>query len=211
MHDESTLIDALRRGDEAAFRGFVMKHHAGLVRVARGYVGSNAVAEEVAQDTWLAAITGLPSFEGRSSIKTWLYRIVINKAQTRGQREARFVPIDFTVGVDEYPSTQTHHQTGNRQTRFHWRTPPNDWGGLPESIVESAETRQLIEQAMTELPSAQRMVMTMRDLDGLTSSEVCELLGISEANQRVLLHRARGRVRLALDSHFMALADGKKV
>lgn len=199
---EAELVDSLRRGDEATFRIVVNKYHSGLVRVARGYVPSAAVAEEVVQDTWLAVIKGLDSFEGRSSFKSWLFRILINKAQTRGAREARSVPVDFSLGVDDYSTDLTHHSSGNRNVRFHWRTHPNAWSELPEALFDEQETRTKVEQSIEDLPAAQRLVITMRGLEGLEPAEVCDLLGISEANQRVLLHRARTQVRAKLDSHF---------
>ncbi len=209
--DEQMLVDALRRGDEAAFATLVERHHASMVRVAGLYARSRDVAEEVAQETWLAVCQGLDRFEGRSSLKTWLFRILTNRARTRGAREARCVPFSTLAGRacegDDDPdelAVDPSRFLGPDHPRWpgHWATPPRSWGESPETRLENAETRDVIAAAIAALPPSQREVMTLRDIEGLGSEEVCGLLGIAEGNQRVLLHRARSKVRAALERVF---------
>jgi RNA polymerase sigma-70 factor (ECF subfamily) len=199
--DEIWLLDALRRGDEAAFLSLVTMHYAAMLRLAQIYVGARAVAEEVIQETWLGVLQGLDRFEGRSSLKTWIFRILLNRARTRAQRENRTIPFSAlasdtelfepAVEPDAFRPPGDHYPGG-------WLTPPAAWDSLPEERLLSQETRQHIDEALTTLPPAQREVITLRDIDGWSANEVCDYLGISEANQRVLLHRARSRVRRAL-------------
>ena len=185
------LIDRLRQGEEAAFRELFDAHHAMLVRLASAYVKSPAVAEEVAQDTWAAVIDALPSFEGRSSLKTWIARIAINRAKTRAQRDGRQVPLDD----EEPPSSQD-----DRFGRFgQFKRPPADLGN-PESLLLNQEVRVAIEKCLEGLPAQQRAIVTLRDLEGWSSEEVCNVLGLSESNQRVVLHRGRSRLRAALEA-----------
>ena len=199
--DETALVEALRRGDEAAFLALVTMHYAAMLRLAQMYVDSRAVAEEVIQETWLGVLQGLDRFEGRSSLKTWIFRILLNRARTRAQREHRTIPFSALS-----PETETFEpavepdafRPPGDQYPGGWLTPPAGWDSLPEERLLSQETRQHIETALTTLPPAQREVITLRDMDGWSASEVCDYLGISEANQRVLLHRARSRVRHAL-------------
>lgn len=202
--DETALLEALRRGDEAAFLALVTMHYAAMLRLALMYVGSRAVAEEVIQETWLGVLQGLDRFEGRSSLKTWIFRILLNRARTRAQRENRTIPFSALVtdaGSDEPAVDPAAFRPPGDQYAGGWLTPPTGWDTLPEERLLSRETRQQIDAALTTLPPAQREVITLRDVDGWSASEVCDYLGISEANQRVLLHRARSRVRRALASY----------
>lgn len=182
------------------FRSVVTRHHASLVRVARPYVSSIAVAEEVAQETWIAAISGLDQFQGRSSFQTWLYRILLNTARRRGARDARTTPV---ANLDDGASVDASrfHRQGHPDER-HWRVAPSDWTRLPGRVIESRDTRLAIGDAIDQLPTRQREVIMLSDVHGLTAVEVCELLGLSEGNQRVLLHRARSKVRASLESRF---------
>lgn len=187
--DEEELIARLRAGDERAFGELVDRYHASMLRVASTFVPSRAVAEEVVQDTWLGVVRGLPRFEGRSSLKTWIFRILVNRARTTGAREPRFVPLDpgENLGSDRF------HPAGT------WREPPAVWSDAIEDRLAAPEIAARIREVVEGLPESQRQVVTLRDIEGLTSGEVCEVLGISEGNQRVLLHRARTRVRAALE------------
>ena len=183
------LLDRLRDGDEAAFRELFDAHHAMLVRLATAYVKSPSVAEEIAQDTWAAVLDALPSFEGRSSLKTWIARIAINRAKTRAQRDGRQVPLED----DEPPSSDDRF---GRLGQFKRRPTTFD---SPESLLADRQIRAAIERGLEELPPQQRAIVTMRDLEGFSSEEVCNVLGLSESNQRVLLHRGRGRLRAVLE------------
>lgn len=206
MAEEAELVGALRRGDEDAFRRVVTMYHAALVRTARCYVGSQASAEEVAQDTWVAVIRGIDRFGSRSTFKTWLFHIAVNQARTRALREARSVPLAITD--DDAPSVPASRFLASDHPRWprHWHTEPTDWGELPEQVVDADATRELVEATIATMPALQRQVITMRDIDGLSADEVCEILGISGANQRVLLHRARSKVRARLEDHFEGVA-----
>jgi RNA polymerase sigma-70 factor (ECF subfamily) len=205
--DELRLVEALRAGDEAAFVALVDAHHASLVRLAMAYVGDRAVAEEVAQETWIGVLRGLDRFEGRSSLKTWLFRILTNRAKTRGQREGRSIPFSALAAAEaesDEPAVDPERflPPDHAQWPGHWASPPSDWGGSPEKRLLSDETLGLIRATVELLPPAQRQVIILRDIDGWGSHEVCDLLEISEANQRVLLHRARSKVRQALERYF---------
>jgi RNA polymerase sigma-70 factor (ECF subfamily) len=204
--DDRELVDALRAGEERAFAALVERHGPTMLRVAMLYVRNRAVAEEVVQDAWLGALAGLDRFEGRSSLKTWLFRILTNTALTRAQREGRSVPFSSLAGDDDdegSPSVDadrflpTDHRWAN-----HWASSPTRFDTLPESRLLSSETVAVTQAAIAALPEAQRAVITMRDIVGCSSEEVCEQLSVSEANQRVLLHRARSKVRQALEQHF---------
>lgn len=191
---DAQLLAALRRGDESAFAWLLDTYHTSLVRLARLYVSSAAVAEEVVQEAWLGVLTGLSSFEGRSSFKTWLYRILINRAKTRGEREGRSIP--FSALGDEEPAVEP----SRFDQRGHWTAPvpPND---TPEKVLLSSETTSALMRAIDELPSNYRAVVLLRDIEECSSEEACNILGVSESNQRVLLHRARARLRAALEKH----------
>ena len=192
--DERELVAALRSGDESAFLGLVERHHGAMIRVAQCHVGSRAVAEEVAQETWLCLLQGLDRFEGRSSLKTWLFRIVANTAKTRGMREARSVPFSALAGDDE--SAVDPDRFLGPDTRF-----PGHWAVPPEGRVLAGEALDVIAQAIERLPAAQRTVISLRDIQGLSAEEVRNALDLTETNQRVLLHRARSKVRSALEEY----------
>jgi RNA polymerase sigma-70 factor, ECF subfamily len=199
--DEQRLLSALKAGDEAAFAELVDRYHAGLVRLAMSYVRSRAVAEEVAQETWLGVIRGISRFEGRSSLRTWITRILINQAKTRALRERRSVPLSSLAGeLDDGPAVDPD-RFRNPQHPGAWSDPPQDWAGLPEERLLGAETRAKVLEAIEQLPPMQRQVITLRDVQGWDSAAVRDLLELSEVNQRVLLHRARSRVRAALEQY----------
>jgi RNA polymerase sigma-70 factor (ECF subfamily) len=200
MDSDQELVDRLRAGDEDAFAELVRRYHRLMLRVARGYVRTDAVAEEVVQEAWLAVLRGLERFEGRSSFKTWLLRIVANRAMTSGVKEARSVPfasLEDDEADEPSVAPERFHPAGEPGAGA-WSAPPEPW---PEDRVLAAETRAVIEQAIDELPGLQRAVVSMRDIEGWSSEEVQEALGITAANQRVLLHRGRQRVRAALDAY----------
>jgi RNA polymerase sigma-70 factor (ECF subfamily) len=207
--DDVRLIDALKRRDEAAFVALVSRYQGPLFRLAMVYAGSRAVAEEIVQETWLGVLKGLETFEGRASFRTWLFRILVNRARTRAEREGRTIPIsalaDAESRLDEAAVPADRFlDAGHPEWPFHWAVPPVSWGGSPEAQLLSRETLGLIERAIAGLPPAQRAVITLRDVDGCSGEEACNVLGISETNQRVLLHRARSRVRAALERHLDA-------
>jgi RNA polymerase sigma-70 factor, ECF subfamily len=188
---DQQLLGRLRAGDPDAFAALVRRYQRLMLRVARGYVRTDAVAEEVVQEAWLAVVRGLERFEGRSSFKTWLLRIVTNRAMTQGAREARSIPIEPSVSAD-------HFVPEGEPGAGAWSTPPEPW---PEDQLLADETRAVIERAIEELPAMQRAVVSMRDIEGMSSEEVQEALEITAANQRVLLHRGRQKVREALAAY----------
>lgn len=203
--DDQQIVAALRRGDEETFSHLIGQHHASLVRLAMIYVGERAVAEEVAQDTWLAVFTGLDRFEARSSLKTWIFTILTNQAKTRGKRESRYLPFSAFDDVDaDEPAVEPERFEQGGQWPGHWARPPRNWDESPEHSLLAGEARTVISSAVAELPANQREVITLRDIEGWSSAEVRTLLGLSEANQRVLLHRARSRVRSAVERYFDA-------
>jgi RNA polymerase sigma-70 factor, ECF subfamily len=202
---EAALIARLRAGDERAFDDVVTRFYPSMLAVARGYVRSRAVAEEVVQEAWLGVLNGLDRFEGRSSLRTWVLRIVANTAQTRGVREARVVPESSLGSEGDEPAVERERFRGATDPfPGHWWSYPTDWRTVPESKLLSQETLDVVKTAIDELPEPQRTVITMRDVAGCDSDEVCATLEISEGNQRVLLHRARARVRTALERHLDA-------
>jgi RNA polymerase sigma-70 factor, ECF subfamily len=197
---DAALLAALRAGDAQAFARLVDRHHAALVRVARQYVATREAAEDVAQDAWLGLLRGLDAFEGRSSLRTYLFRIVMNLARTRGVRETRSAPFS-SLGRDD------EHGPAVDPERFvqapavgagHWISPIRPWGASAEQIALSDEALQIVHDAIAELPETQRRVITLRDVEGFDADEVCDLLELSEGNQRVLLHRARTKLRQTL-------------
>jgi RNA polymerase sigma-70 factor, ECF subfamily len=201
--EELHLLEALRAGNERAFRQLVEEYHASMLRLALGLVRNRAVAEEVVQETWLGVLNGLDRFEGRSSLKTWVFRILTNRAKTRAQREGRTVPFSALLELgDDGPSVEPERFLGpDHRWAGHWAANPGRWETAPEPHLLAGETRALIDKAIAELPPAQRTVITLRDVEGFSSEEVCNVLDISETNQRVLLHRARSKVRAALEEH----------
>jgi RNA polymerase sigma-70 factor (ECF subfamily) len=204
---EVETLRALREGDEHAFRALVDAYYPSLLRVALGYVGSRAVAEEVVQETWLGVLRGLDRFEGRSTLKTWIFRILANVASTRAVREARTLPFSALDGVDvDEAAVDADRFLGADDSRWphHWASAPRRLADLPEQRLLATETRAVLSDALAELPPMQRRVVGLRDVEGWSSEEVCELLGLSEVNQRVLLHRGRSRLRAALEHHLHA-------
>ena len=199
---DARLVDGLRRRDDAAFAELMREYGAAMLRVAQMYVSSRAVAEEVVQEAWLAVLKGIDRFEGRSSLKTWIFRILANTAKTRGMREARSVPLS-ALGDDDDASDVDVDRFFGPDARFpgHWSAPPESWAGAPEERLVAGETLQVIEREIERLPPLQAAVITMRDVEGFSAEEVCNSLDISETNQRVLLHRARTKVRRALEEY----------
>jgi RNA polymerase sigma-70 factor (ECF subfamily) len=198
---EPRVVDRLRAGDEGAFEDLVERHHGQMLALARAYVRSPEIAEEVVQETWLAVLNGIDRFEGRSSLKTWMFRILVNTATTRGVREARTMP--FSPLESDGPSIDPDrfHPDGSRDAG-HWRAAPGDWHVLPEAKLISRETVEVVRQAVADLPPRQGQVIAMRDIAGFSPDEVSATLGVSRGNQRILLHRARSSVRAALEAHF---------
>ena len=209
--DDSELVDRLRRGDERAFAEVVSSWSPVMLRVARGHVSTDASCEEIVQETWMAVVRGLGAFEGRSSLRTWVFRILTNLAKTRGVREARSVPMSSWGPADETGPTvdADRFRSSDDQYPHNW-TPvgaPVAWQPGPEQSAVAAETRQLLGGALCELPDRQRTVVTLRDVHGLTSDEVCSLLDLSAANQRVLLHRGRAKLRTVLEDYYRVLEE----
>jgi RNA polymerase sigma-70 factor (ECF subfamily) len=201
--DDLALLERLRSGDELAFLMLVEEHQAAMVRIARMYVSSRAVAEEVVQEAWLGIVKGLERFEGRSSLRTWMYRIVANIAKTRGRAEGRSVPFSSLAGDDDAATGVDPDWFQGASDRFPggWKAFPDDWDAVPEDRLLGRETLARIGQAIDALPPMQAEVIRLRDVLGWTAEEVREALDLSEVNQRVLLHRARSRVRRALDEY----------
>jgi RNA polymerase sigma-70 factor (ECF subfamily) len=201
--EEVELLARLRDGDERAFETLVRGYHGAMLAVARTYVKTHAAAEEVVQDAWLGVLKGLDRFEGRSSLKTWIMRIVVNIARTRGVRDARTVALSALTPEGGEPAVSPDRFCGPDEIfPGHWRSFPGDWRSLPETALLSRETLGVVMRAIEELPATQRTVIRLRDIDGWSADEVCAALEISPVNQRVLLHRARSRVRAALERHF---------
>jgi RNA polymerase sigma-70 factor (ECF subfamily) len=200
--EEIALVVALRAGDGDAFGSLIDRYHSPLLRLAMSYVATKEAAEDVVQETWMAVMAGIDRFEGRSSLKTWIFRILINRAKSAGVREHRSVPFSALDDVEEKdPSVDpSRFQTGTRWAGY-WSTPPHSWAGIPEERLLSAETRAVVEDAIAMLPPMQAAVLTLRDVRGFSAQEACETLGISEANQRVLLHRARSKLRARLEGY----------
>jgi len=204
--NDMQLVEALRAGDEAAFSYLLDHYHNALIRTALLYVSSRAVAEEVAQETWLGVLQGIQRFEGRSSLKTWLFRILMNRAQTRGQREHRSIPFSNFAFADtgaEDPAVEPERFLPASHARWpgHWMQPPRAWDEIPEERFLSQELRAVLLQAIDNLPPQQRQVISLRDIEGWSADEVCNALNLSETNQRVLLHRARSKARHALEQY----------
>jgi RNA polymerase sigma-70 factor, ECF subfamily len=201
---ERDLCAALRRGDESAFSTLVSLYHAPLRRLALSYVRSAAVADEVVQETWLGVIRGIQAFEERSSLKTWVFRILTNTAKTRAERESRVVPLSSVTAGDpggDEPAVDPDRFLDQQHARWpgHWASPPTRWNELPAENLEGRELLSAMKDAIEELPSRQRQVIVLRDVEGWDAEEVCRVLELSEANQRVLLHRARSKVRQTIE------------
>jgi len=202
---DAELLARLRRGDERAFRMLVERYNATMLRVARLHVRDHQAAEEVVQETWLAVVMGLERFEERSTLKTWLFRILTNRAKTRGEREARSVPFSAVAAADaagDDPAVDADRFQGpNDPFPGGWAAPPARWETLPDERLLSQETLRELAEAVEMLPPAQRAVIRLRDIEGWDADEVCDLLGLTHGNQRVLLHRARSKVRAALERY----------
>ena len=204
--DEGALVEALRRGDEAAFAQLVAELNGPLTRLALAHVPSRAVAEDVVGDTWLGVIRGIDDFEGRSSLRTWIFQILLNKARTRGKREKRALPFSSLrrrdpEGRDE-PAVEPSRFEGPRgEYPGHWARPPVEWQA-PEERLATEAARDVMLGAIASLPERQREVLTLRDMLGYSAEEARNALDLSETNQRVLLHRARSKVRAALERYF---------
>jgi RNA polymerase sigma-70 factor (ECF subfamily) len=205
---DADIVRALRAGDESVFAELVDAWSPGLMRMAQMFVRDRAVAEEVVQDTWIAVLRGIDRFEGRSSLKTWVYRILMNTAKTRGKREARSVPFSAAVSDAEPSVDPDRFIDADHRFAGGWMLGPSEWQ-TPEEELLQGETRDAILEAIEQLPDAQRAVITMRDVEGFPAEEVAEALGISDGNQRVLLHRARSKVRAAIEKHLGAIEPNK--
>ncbi len=203
--DDLEQLEALRNGDERAFASLVDRYYGSLLRLAMAYVPSRAVAEEVVQETWVGVLEGLSRFEGRSSLKTWVFRILANRAKTRGKRERRYEPMGLGGDSGDNPEGPPVDPDRFLKSGYfvdHWVSQPNAWEDeTPERILLSKETRAQIEKAIEALPPTQRQVITLRDIEEVSSQEVCNILDITETNQRVLLHRARSKVRRTLEPY----------
>ena len=210
---EAAMIDGLRQGDELVFRELVDRHGAAMLRVARVYARDRALCEEIVQEAWLGVLRGIDRFEGRSSLRTWLARIVANVAKTRATREARAVPFSALApgDVDDEDCSVAPKLFRGPDDRWagHWASPPREWS-RPEHELLSAETRAQIAAAIDDLPESQRAVVTLRDVEGWGAQQVCAALGLSESNQRVLLHRARTKIRHALDGYLSTDTEARQ-
>ncbi|MGZ8625201.1 MAG: RNA polymerase sigma factor [Actinomycetota bacterium] len=199
------LARSLRAGDEAAFMSLVERLQPAMLRIARMYVSTQAVAEEVVQDAWLGVLKGIDAFEGRSSLRTWIFRILVNIAKTRGAREARSAPFSSVWAPDaaDEPAVELDRFLSDGHERWpgHWAAPPASWESVPEERLLSRETLATVAAAIEALPPNQREVIRLRDVLGWSSKEVRNALELSETNQRVLLHRARSKVRRALERY----------
>ena len=201
---DAALVAALRAGDELAFEWLIDHYQRAMLRVAALYVANQSVAEEVVQETWLAVLQSLHRFEGRSTLKTWIIRILSNRGKTRGVREARSFPLSALEQASDEESAMDSacfHPPGHADAGW-WSSYPRSWDDVPEQRLLSHETRSLIDAAIAALPESQRSVISLRDVEGWAAEEVCQILNITENNQRVLLHRARSRVRQALGAYF---------
>jgi RNA polymerase sigma-70 factor, ECF subfamily len=206
---EQDLIQRLRDGDERAFVALLDRYHASLVRLARLYVHDHAEAEEVAQETWLGVLSGIDRFQGRSSLKTWIFHILVNRARTRAHRQGRTVSLEALEDAGTWAAVEPSRFHGPDHPRWpgHWASPPVSWGEAPEQRLLAKETLERVRDAIGLLPSMQAQVLTLRDVQGWSAEEVCELLEISPENQRVLLHRGRSKVRQALEV-YLGAGDG---
>ncbi len=201
---DQVLIERLQSGDENTFVQLVEHYHASMVRIAAIYVNEFAIAEEVVQDTWIAILKGLDRFEGRSSFKTWIFTILSNRAKTRATRENRYVPLELSDEPDDGSINDGRFYPANHPDAGVWAdgSIPHMWDSVPETQLLGQETRSIIFRTIETLSPNQQQVIRLRDVEGFSAEEVCNMLQLSESNQRVLLHRARERVRQALDSYF---------
>jgi RNA polymerase sigma-70 factor, ECF subfamily len=205
------LVAALCRGDADAFATLVDRHSPAMIRVAMAYVPTRAAAEEAVQETWIAVMRGIDGFEGRASLKTWIFRILTNLAMRSGARERRSMPFSALAAAETTTSESSVDldrflPAGHEHFPGHWVIMPARWP-TPEEGLLAGETREVIAAAIAELPPAQRTVIALRDVEGWSAEEVCEALEISAGNQRILLHRARSRVRNAIESYYGAVEE----
>jgi RNA polymerase sigma-70 factor (ECF subfamily) len=203
--EDLQLVQALRAGNEVAFMMLVERYGAAMLRLARMYVPTRAVAEDVVQEAWLGVLKGLDGFQGRSSLRTWIFRILVNTAKTRGQRESRSIPFSSLWAADpeSEPAVEPERfRPAGDPSPHGWLDTPTSWEGVPEDRLLSQETLAHIQASIDGLPPNQREVIRLRDVLGWSSEEVCDALDISATNQRVLLHRARSKVRAALERYF---------
>jgi RNA polymerase sigma-70 factor (ECF subfamily) len=203
--DDAALLTRLRDGDEAAFNQLVDRYYALTLHVVRSYVRTESVAEEVVQDAWIGVIQGLQRFEGRSSLKNWIVRIAINKARTRGAREARSLPFSSQVHADDDGIDPSVFRGPDDAFPGHWTSYPRTWRSLPDEATVMHETLSVVREAIEALPAMQRLVLTLRDVEGWESGEIATTLGLTNSNERILLHRGRTKVRAVLERH---LTDG---
>jgi len=203
---DADMIERLLAGDETTFMMLVDQNQPAMLRLAQMYVSSRAVAEEVVQEAWIGILKGLPMFEGRSSLRTWMYKIVTNVAKTRGVREGRSLPFSALVGEHDDPVDPSWFQGSDDPFPGGWRTFPDDWRGIPEDRLLGRETLDHISRALDGMPPMQAEVVRLRDVHGWSSDEVCNALDLTETNQRVLLHRGRSRIRRDLDAY---LSEGR--
>jgi RNA polymerase sigma-70 factor (ECF subfamily) len=194
--DDAQIVLRLRAGDEDAFRELVRKLHRALQKVAQAFVASPEAAEEVVQDTWVAVVSQIDRFEERSTLRTWIGSILVNLAKTRGVRDKRTTPFSSLSPEEADPVEPERFGASG-----FWSLPPKRWDDAPEALLLRKEAREAIEKELSGLPAAQRTVVVLRDLEGWSSEEVCNVLGVSETNQRVLLHRGRQRLRAALERY----------
>ena len=199
---ETELVAALRDRDNDAFTYLIDRYHAPLTRLALAHVPSRAIADEVVQETWIGVLRGIERFEGRSSLSTWMFRILLNIARTRGVKEHRSIPFAALSKSDDEPAVTPERFYASGVNASHWSSVPFAWHHLPEDRLLAAETMAQLEHILSELPPQQREVLAMRDILGLSSEEICNALDITETNQRVLLHRARSKTRAALEQYF---------
>jgi RNA polymerase sigma-70 factor (ECF subfamily) len=208
--EDRRLVEALCRGDGEAFAALVDRHSAAMIRVASAFVPNRAAAEEAVQETWIAVMRGIDGFEGRSSLKTWIFRILTNVAMRAGARERRSVPFSALAQGEDTgePAVDPDRFLPADHELFagHWAIMPTHWP-TPEEGLLAGEARDVIARAIGELPPAQRTVIALRDVEGWTSEEVVEALEISPGNQRILLHRARSRVRTAIEAYYGAVLE----
>jgi RNA polymerase sigma-70 factor (ECF subfamily) len=205
----------LREGDESAFTALVDRYHGAMLRVARGFVHDHATAEEVVQDAWMGVLRGLGSFEGRSSLHSWIFAIVVNRAKTKAVREARSTPFS-ALAAEEASGSQPAVDPGRFRGHDvewpgHWAEPPRPWSENPEARLLQGETMAHIERVLEALPPAQRSVITLRDFAGYDAPAICNALGISETNMRVLLHRARSKVRGQLERYLAESPESSEI
>jgi RNA polymerase sigma-70 factor (ECF subfamily) len=204
--DEQTVA-ALRAGDEQVFRELFERSYPAMKHIARGYVASDAVADEVVQETWMAILTGIDRFRGRSALSTWMFSILANQAKTHSTRERRSLPLSSVAsGEAEGPAVDPDRfQKDDEAWPGHWATPPRPWQ-KPERRLLSLETREQLKEGLAQLPERQRLIVVLRDVEGRSAEEVCDLLDLSHQNQRVLLHRGRSRLRALLEDYLDATA-----